>query len=179
MATKLKSCVKKSQGFEAWFFVIVILLAIALFLLVLNKAWSSVKTPLDEGLQSSMPDDTSVNITTMLDQTSGAGLMFGSLMPFLIIGLFGFVLIMAGGIMKHPIMIFVGVIILGVVITLAVVYSNIYNDISSTAEFASTKADMPIPDMFMHYLPIIVFIMAIGITAAIIWSRKSGGYTGI
>ena len=194
MANKFKPCIKKvdtfylfgkkpkikkSQGFEAWFFVIVILLAVGLFLLILNKVVVEIKTPLDEGLQSAMPDNPSVNITKTLDQTSGAGLMFDKLLPFLIIGLFGFILIMAGAIIKHPIMIFVGIIILGVVITLAVVYSNIYNDISSTSEFASTKALMPIQDKFMQYLPIIVFIMAIGITAAIIWSRKSGGYSGI
>lgn len=175
MANIYKSNIKKSQGFEAWFFVIVILLAFALFFVVLNKVVSEVKIPLDTGLQSAMPDSTSVNITKTLDQTSGAGLMFDKLIPFLIIGLFGFILIMAGAIIKHPIMIFVGIIILGVVITIAVVYSNIYNEITSTDEFASTKAAMPIQDKFMQYLPIIVFLMAIGITAAIIWSRKSAG----
>lgn len=167
--------IKKSQGFEAWFFVIVVLFAVAIFLIVLNKTWGEVKTPLETGLQSAMPAGSSVNVSDTLNQTTGAGLIFDKLLPFLIIGLFAFVLILAGGIMRHPIMIIVGIIILGVCITLAVVYSNVYNEITSTSNFSSIKASMPIQDIFMHYLPVIVFIMAIGITIAIIWGRKSSG----
>lgn len=174
-----KISIKKSQGFEAWFFVIVVLLAFALFFIVLNKVTNSVSPILESGLDSAMPDNTSVNISKTLNQTESAGLLFDKLIPFLLIGLFSFVLIMAGAIIKHPIMIFVGVIILGVCLTLSVVYSNLYNSITSTDEFSQTKSDMPIQDKFMQYLPVIVFIMAIGITSAIIWSRKSGGYSSI
>lgn len=170
--------IKKSQGFEAWFFVIVALLAIALFLLVLNMAWGKVKPVLETGLNGAMPEGSGGNVTTILNQTSSGGLLFDKLIPFLIIGLFAFILIISGTIIKHPIMIFVGIIILGIVILIAVIYSNIYNNISETDDFASTKASMPIQDKFMHYLPIIVFIMAIGIIAGIVYSR-SGGSTGL
>jgi hypothetical protein len=179
MGNRFRPNVKKSQGFEAWFFVIVILLAVGLFLLVLNKAWGDIKGPLGAGLNSSVPLADRDTISNTLTQTTGAGLMFDKLLPFLLIGLFGFVLIMAGGIMRHPIMIFVGIIILGVIFTIAAVYSNIYDDISSTSEFSTTKADMPVQDLLMHYLPFIVFIMAIGIITAIVWSRKGGGGSAI
>lgn len=179
-AMKLRKInIKKSQGFEVWFFVIVILLATCLFFLVLNKAWSEIKNPLNEGLNNSVPAGDVNKINTAITQTTGAGLLFDKLIPFLIIGLFGFVLILAGAIIKHPIMIFVGIIIFGVAITLAAIYSNIYDEISSTNEFSQTKTDMPIQDKFMQYLPIVIFLMAVGITAAIIWSRKGGGYSGI
>lgn len=171
--------IKKSQGFEAWFFVIVILFAVAIFLVVLNKAWGSIKTPLNEGLNSSVPVADRGTISNTINQTTGAGLMFDKLIPFLIIGLFAFVLILAGGIMKHPIMLIVGIIVLAVCIMLAVIYSNVYDEITSTTEFSQTKSDMPIQDKFIQYLPIIMFIMAVGIVAAIIWSRKSGGYSSI
>jgi len=171
------SHVKKAQGFEAWFFIIVILLAFALVFIILNKVWADIRPPLEEGLQSALPADAAntMNITKAFNQTTSAGLLFDSLLPFLIIGLFAFVLIMAGGIMQHPVMIFVGVIILGVVLTLAVIYSNLYNEITSADEFSDTKADMPIQDAFMHYLPVIVLVMAVGIASAIIWSRRGGG----
>lgn len=171
----MRSIIKKSQDFTSFFFVIVILLTISLFLLVLNKVWAEIKTPLNEGLQSAMPSDTSVNITETLDKTSSSGFLFDKLIPFIIIGLFAFVLITAGAFMQHPIMIFVGIIILAVAIIIAVVYSNLYNSISSTDEFTATKAQMGIQDKFMQYLPVIIFIMAIGIGAAIIWSRGKGG----
>jgi hypothetical protein len=174
---KLRSIikVKKSQDFTSFFFVIVVLLAISLALLILNKVWRDIKTPLNEGLQSAMPSGSSVNITKTLDSVSSTGLLFDKLLPMVIIGLFAFVLIIAGSFMQHPIMIFVGILILGVAILLAVIYSNLYNSISSTDEFAATKADMGIQDKFMQYLPVIIFIMAIGIGAAIIWSKRSGG----
>jgi preprotein translocase subunit SecG len=72
-------------------------------------------------------------------------------------------------------MIIVGVILLGVVITIAVVFSNMYNQISSSPQFASSKAVLPIQDKFMQFLPTIVVLMAIGIVIAIIWSRSKGG----
>ena len=170
--------IKKAQSFESWFFVIVVLLAFSLFFIVLNYTWGQVSPELEAGLNSSIPaGETSINLTKTMEQTTGAGLAFDKLIPFVLIGLFAFVLIMAGGIMKHPVMIFVGIIILAVVILLAVVYSNLYNEITSTTEFASTKADMPIQDKFMQYMPFIVFIMGIAITAGILWSRKGGaGY---
>ncbi len=167
--------VKKSQDFIGFFFIIVILLGVSIIFLVLNKAWDSVEPSLDEGLRNAMPDDTSVNITKTLNSVTATNRSFDKLLPFLIIGVFAFTLIIAGSFMQHPIMIFVGIIIIAVVILLAVIYSNLYNSISSTAEFASTKANLGITDKIMQYLPVIVFIMAIGIGAAIMWSRRGGG----
>ena len=170
--------VKKSQGFEAWFVVIAVLLAVGLFLIIMNKAVDEIKDPLTDGLHGSV-NDSDFNVTKVMDQTSGAGYVFDKLLPFLIIGLFAFVMILAGSIMKHPVMIFVGIIIIGVVILLAVVYSNVYNNITSTDEFSNQKAAMPIQDKFMRYLPYIVFIMAIGIGAAIIFTKKGGMSGGL
>lgn len=174
MASIGQSKLKKAQGFEAWFFVVVALLAFALFFVVLNKVWGDVKQPLDEGLSGAMPAD-GVNISTTLNQVTGAGLQFDKLIPLLVIGLFGFIMISAGAIIRHPIMIFVGIIILGVVILISVVFSNLYNDITSSDEFSDTKADMPIQDLFMHYLPVIVSVMAVVIFIAVLLSRASGG----
>jgi hypothetical protein len=162
-----------------WFFVIVVLLAFAFFFLVLNKTWDSVKTPLGEGLSSAMPSNSPVNVTNTIGQVTSAGFMFDKLIPFIIIGLFAFVMITAGTIIKHPIMIIVGVIILAIVILVAVIYSNAYNSISSTAEFSSIKSQMTIQDKFMQWLPMVVFLMAIGITAGIWWSKSQGGSTSI
>jgi len=119
--------IKKAQGFEAWFFVIVVLLAFSLFFLILNKTWGDIKEPLDEGLTQAMPSNSPVNISETLDQVTGANLQYDKLIPLILIGLFGFILISAGAIIRHPIMIFVGVIVLGVVILISVVFSNIQN----------------------------------------------------
>jgi len=175
MASIRKSNIKKAQGFEAWFFVIIVLLAFSLFFVILNKTWGEIKEPLDEGLTSAMPNDSPVNISKTLDHVTSANLQYDKLIPFIVIGLFGFLLISAGAIIRHPIMIFVGIIILGVVILVAVVFSNVYNNITESDSFADTKADLPIQDLFMHYLPVIVVIMAIVIFIAILISRSQGG----
>jgi len=174
---KVKRVIKKSQGFEAWFFVIAALLAAALVFLILNKAWGSIRAPLETGIESSLEgkDQGGANITKILDQTGSTTRTFDKLMPFLIIGLFAFVMIGAGAIIRHPIMIFVGIIILGVVITLAVIYSNVYTSIGNTEEFADTTADLPIQAKFMQYLPVIVFLMAIAIVISIVYAKNSGG----
>lgn len=168
---------KKSQaGFISWFFIIIVLLGIAVVVLVLNKAFGEIKAPLDEGLTNSLPSDSSVNVSDILSQTSSATLFYDKLLPFLIIGLFAFVMIVTGSIMKHPIMIIVGIIVLGVVILIAVVYSNLYQSISESDSFASTSAQLPIQSKFLQYLPFIVIIAGIGITIAILW-RGQGGTT--
>lgn len=174
MASIKQSKLKKAQGFEAWFFVVVALLAFSLFFVVLNKVWGDVKQPLEDGLSGAMPSN-GVNISTTLGQVTSAGLQFDKLIPLLIIGLFGFIMISAGAIIRHPIMIFVGILILGVVILISVVFSNLYNDITSSDEFSDTKADMPIQDLFMHYLPIIVSVMAVVIFISVLLSRAGGG----
>lgn len=166
---------KKSQGFEAWFFVIVILLAFGVFFVILNNTWKDISTPLSEGLEGAMPDNSPVNVTATLGQVTSAGLQFDKLIPFIVIGLFGFLLISAGAIIRHPIMIFVGIIILGVVILIAVVFSNVYNGITESDAFSDTKAQLPIQDLFMKYLPVIVILMAIVVISAVLWSRASGG----
>lgn len=169
---------KKCQGFEAWFFVIVVLLAFGLFFVILNNTWSDVSEPLAEGLENAMPDN-GVNVTRTLGQVTSAGLQFDKLIPFIVIGLFGFLLISAGAIIRHPIMIFVGIVILGIVILVAVVFSNVYNNITESDAFSDTKADLQIQDLFMKYLPVIVVLMAIVVVGAILWSRSSGGAGGL
>lgn len=175
MESKLK--IKKSQGvsFISLLFVMALLFAFAIAFLVISKGWSEIKTPLDEGLNSAIPSTGSdVNVSELLNNTSSTTILFDKMIPFLIIGLFGFVLIIAGFYADSPITWIVGIIILAVSILLGVVYSNVYHQISSTNEFASTTSNFQIQDLFMHYLPIVMFILAIGIGAAILWAKKGG-----
>lgn len=174
-----KKRTKKSQGIISIFFFIILLLAFSLFFIVINKTWSEVKDPLDTGLNSALPSDSPVNVSNTLSQTTSTNQLYDKLIPFLIIGLLAFVMISAGFIFDHPIMIFVGVIILGVVILIAVVYSNIYNNITETTEFASTKSDLAITDKIMKYLPYIAFVVIIGVGIMMAMNRKGGGSPGL
>ena len=155
--------------------IIVILFTVSIFLLVANFAFDSFKDPLAEGLNGSVPVGDADTINTALSQTGGGLAFFDSLLPFLIIGIFGFVMLSTGAVLKSPIMIFIGVIILGVLITLAVVYSNVYANLIDS-ELGDSGDKVTIATMFMQYLPMIVIIGII--LMVIVLSFKSGGGTG-
>ena len=164
----------KKGNFVAWFFVLVVLLSFSIFMLVINKTWNEIETPLAESLEANMPDDSPVNVTEILQKVGNTERNMSNMLPFLIIGLFAFVLIGAGTLMKHPVMIFIGIVVLGVCILLAAIFSNVYTQISDTPQFEETKATLGIQNKFMDYLPTIVFIMAIGIFIAVLYGKGQG-----
>ena len=92
-----------------------------------------------------------------------------------LLGLFGFIMIGASIYTSHPIMLFIGIIILAVTILLGVVYSNIYHQIAESPEFKPATDQFPISDKYMEYLPIVLFVMFIAIGAAILFALKGGG----
>jgi len=166
----------KRGNFVAWFFVIIVILTFCIFALVLNKTWSSMEAPLAEQFSENIPtDNTDVNITKILGQVGSTTVNFSKLLPFLLIGLFAFVLIGAGAIMKHPIMIFVGLIVLGVIILLAVVFSNVYSGISESEGFTETNSKLGLQGTFMNYLPTIVVLLALAVFGAILYGKSQGG----
>lgn len=166
---------KRGEGFVAWFFVIIVILAFSVFMLVLNKAWDDIETPLGEELDENLPDDAPFNASSILSDVGNTNRNFSNMLPFLVIGLFSFVLISAGALMKHPIMIIIGIIVLGVCILIAVVFSNVYTEMSTDSEFSSTQDGLAIQGKFMDYLPYIIVIMAVGIFIALIFGRSKGG----
>ena len=161
----------KKSGFEDTIFFIAVIFAAVITILILNYTWNQIKNPLDTGISASIPNNSAINITNTLNKVTTTASMFDKLLPFLIIGLFAFVFIGAAAYMNHPIMIFVGLIVLSVTILLASIYANVYHQISSSDEMSSTNSSLPITELFMKYLPYILIILFIVITAAVIWSR--------
>ena len=170
----LKPIKLKKSGFEDAFFFIAVLFAISIIVIILFYAWGQMKDPLADSIQSSLPANSGVNVTDNFKIVTSTIGLFDKLLPFLMIGLFAFVLIGASLYMNHPIMAFVGIIILGVAVLLGVIYSNVYHQISGSAVLAETNSHFGIMEIFMQYLPYIIVIMFIAITAAIIWSRQGG-----
>lgn len=166
---------KKKSGFEDMFFVIVVLFVIAIFLLILAKSWGEIKNPLNEGLSNSMPSDSSVNVTTTLNQVGSSTILFGKLLPMIIIGLIGFVMLGASVYLRHPIMMVVAFILISIAILLAVIYSNVYHSIASSDSFSSTSSDFRIPDKIMEFLPSILLVIFVGAVSLVLWIKGQGG----
>ncbi len=166
---------KKGNAFVAWFFVIVVILSFSVFMLIMNKVTPEIVNPLAEELEENMPDDSPFNTTEVLGKVVNTQRNLSNMLPFLIIGLFAFVLIGAGSLMKHPIMIFIGIVILAVCILIAAIFSNVYEQISDTPQFEATKDELLLQNKFMDYLPQIISIMAIGIFIAVLYGKSQGG----
>ena len=166
---------KKKSGFEDMFFVIVVLFVVIIFLLILAKSWGEIRNPLNEGLTNSMPANSPVNVTTTLDQVGSSTILIGKLMPMLLIGLIGFVLLGASVYMRHPIMMVVAVILISVAILLAVIYANVYHSIASSDSFSSTTSDFAIPDKIMEFLPSIILVIFVGAVSVTLWLKSQGG----
>jgi len=154
--------------------IIVILFTVSIFLLVSNFAFDKIKNPLAEGLNGSVSTQNDSDlINNALSQTGGGLAFFDGLIPFLLIGIFGFVMLSTGAVFRSPIMIFVGVIILGVLVTLAVVYSNVYGNLIDS-ELGDSGDNVTIASMFMQYLPVIV-IIGIILLVIVIAFKPDGG----
>lgn len=164
----------KKSGFEDTFFVIAVLLTIAIFMLILTKVWGEVKDPLAEGIQGSLPAGSGVNVSENFNNVQSTGILMSRLLPLIIIGLFAFVFIGTAIYFNNPIMIFIGIIILGVAIFLAIVYANIYQEISSSPEFSTANSQLGLQGKLIKALPYIVMIMFIFIIAAVLYTKRGG-----
>ena len=167
---------KKGQAdFISLFFVLVVLFGVAIFAVILYNAYDeNIKDNLNDALTSSTPVDANANVTKVLDQTSGGISMLNPLFPLLLVGLFGFGLVMALMGRSHPAFLFIGLIILAVSIILAVVFSNSYEAITSHASFTNTAAEFGVINLIMSNLPLTIFILFLAI-AAILYGFKGPG----
>ncbi len=98
--------------------------------------------------------------------------MLNSLFPLLLVGLFGFGLVMAIMGKSHPIFFFIGIIILAVSIILAVVFSNAYTAITDNENFSDTKAEFGVMTYIMEHLPVIILILFVVISGILYWNGK-------
>ena len=171
---------KKGQtDFISIFFVLVVLFGVAIFTIILYNAYDeNIKDNLNDALTSSTPVDSSANVTELLEQTSGGLRMLNPMFPLLLVGLFGFGLIMALMGRSHPVFFFVGIIILAVAIILAVVFSNAYESITENASFSTAASEFSVLTFVMDNLPLIIFILFIAISAVLYGMRTPPGTGG-
>jgi hypothetical protein len=157
------------------FYVVVYLFAAALFIFILFYAFQQMKTPMADALGNSTDfSDSGIDINSIYSQTTGGVSLFNTLFPFLLFGLIAMVVVSAFFIDSHPIFFFVSFIILGIVILISVVFSNIYQTITEDAAFGDTETNFSIMNLFMKKLPYIAAII-IFITVIILWGKSQGG----
>jgi len=170
---------KKGQtDFISLFFVLVVLFGVAIFAVILYNAYDeNIKDNLNDALTSSTPVDANANVTRILEDTSGGISMLNPLFPLLLVGLFGFGLVMALMGRSHPAFLFIGFIILAVAIILAVIFSNTYESITTSPNFSTAAGEFSVLTLVMDNLPLTIFILFVAI-AAIMYGLREGTPTG-
>jgi len=169
---------KKFTDMVSLFFAIAVIFGVAIFLLILYTTYNdNIKDKLNDALTSSTPVDANANVTAMLDSAGGGIKMFNTLFPFLLIGVFGFVLVSALMVRSHPAFLFIGIIVLGVALILAAIYSNVYEAIAEKDTFADTDTEFNIIGLFLDNLPVIILVLFIAI-ALILYAYPGKGYSG-
>lgn len=165
---------KKNKGFEDGFFVLALVFAITIFILIVAVAWEQIEPELDTSLNSAISNNTAVNVSSTLSGVGSTTKMFNSLLPFIMIGIIGFLILGASLYLQHPVFAFVGVIILGVAILLGVIYSNVYQEISTSTPFESTSSDFGVFNIFMEYLPTFIILLFIIIIIFLVMNKRGG-----
>jgi hypothetical protein len=164
--------------FITLFFVIAVVFAIGIFVIILADSWDTIEPKLNTALTTSTPAESGSNVTKTLEGVGNTIGRFNILFPLLLIGLFGFVFVTAMLNQSHPAFLFVGLIVLFVALTLAGVYSNVYDNITEKDAFTSTNDDFNIMGLIISKLPIIVLVFFVAI-ALILYMRSGGGQTVI
>lgn len=168
----LKKHKQRNSEFGDIFLVMVIIFAVAIFVIILFFAFGQVEGKMSEALTSSTPEDTNANVTAILSKTSTAITRINVLFPLLIAGLFGFVMISAMFLKSHPAFFFIGLLILAAALTIGAVFSNVFGNLAQHEQLAESAANFNIMGLFMENLPIIILLFFVAM-AIILWARKS------
>lgn len=171
---------KKGQlDFDVVFYALAILLSTAILIFVIYYAYGQIRTPFEEGLTNALPaaSQNVVNMTTIGSQTIGGVGLFDTLYPFLLFGIILMCIVSAMMYNSHPVFFFISIIILAVTILLGVVYSNVYQQITESTEFGSTKDSFSVTTFIMRYLPFIIALLVI--IFMIVMFGKPGGQGGL
>ena len=173
--------IKKGQmAYEDIFYVMAYLFFAGLLFFFIYFTYNThIKPELSGSLNNAVPaldkyGDASMNVSTVLEQTSGGVSTFNNIFPLLLIGLVIMTLISAYYMGSHPVFFFVSLVVLLVVVILAVVFSNTFQQITTATEFGSTINTFNITNIFMKYLPFIMVIIVI-IVVVVMSLQGSGG----
>jgi len=169
--------VEKKNAFTDFiglFFVIAIIFGLSIFVIILSNSWDKIEPKLNTALTQATPAEAGSNVTQTLEKTGNTIRTFNILFPMLLIGLFGFVFVTAMTNQSHPAFLFIGLIVLFVALTLAGVYSNVYDNITETGDFAATDANFNIMGLILSKLPTVILVFFVAI-ALLLYMRSGGG----
>lgn len=166
----------KKGNFEQTFFVIVMIFAMGIFLFFLLFFAQETLPRIKESLTDSTPEDPSANVSVILDKTLTSTERYDAWYPFLLFGIFGYLFVTAFFIKSHPMLFFIGIIVLLIALMIGGVFSNIYERLADKEQLSDVNDEMNITRVYMDWLPAIVF--AVFLFLAFVLYINKGGATG-
>jgi hypothetical protein len=169
---------KSFVDFIGLFFALVLIFGVAIFAFILyNTYQQNVKDGLNTALTHSTPVDANANVTKILEQTGDGIGMLNPLFPLLLVGIVGYIMLLAFMSRSHPAFLFIGLVVLAVAIIAAVTFSNVFESISAKPQFAQTASEFGVINVIMDNLPIVILILFIAI-AMVLYALRSGPPAG-
>lgn len=154
------------------FYVIIQFFAVAIFLLVMFKVWTSLTTA---QMDTDLWDKSSIG-QTIKSNTQRAFNQWDWIFVMVYFGLHLGVVVLAFMLRSHPIVLVGGIMLALVLVMVAVPLSNTWEEISRDSEFTTEIALMPKVDMILLKLPIFETIWAFITLIALASFSKAEGY---
>jgi len=102
---------------------------------------------------------TSTEATYAIDQGQATLLNFDNLFVFILVGLLIATIIGAYFIQTNPIIFWISLMLLLVFLTIAAIFTNVFEEITATEELADTATNFTIINMVMGHLPLTLLII--------------------
>lgn len=172
---------KSALDLDSTFYALAFIFAAGLFIVITYYTWTQISTPIETAVNNVLPaGEQSFNVTSLNAKVNTGISVFNVMFPFLILGLFLMVIVSAFYINSHPVFFFISLVVLIVMIVLAVVFSNIYQQIIETPELSAVGEEFKITQLFLKNLPLIASLIFI-VTVIVLFGlnrNSSGGATG-
>lgn len=162
--------INKKASIEDVVFVLAFIFALAIGFIIIKN----VVPQITEELKSSSFSDNNATVQA-INKTenivnNSTDYLYLMIFAFLVIG----IIISGFMISAHPVFIPIFIVLLGITITLGIMLSNAFSEISEVPSFNDTISDMPFTSAIMDNLPIIIFIVGI-IVMVIVFAKLYGG----
>ena len=165
----------QESGFETIIYAVAFIFAAAILFFVLYYIFGQIKAPVSDALTNSMSDKgATFNVTNFNTETTGGISTFNIIFPFLLIGVIIMVGVSLFYIRSNPGFFFISLIIFGVVILLSVIFSNVYQAVSTDSNFGNTHTTFNVIEFVMKNLPVIVIVLIV-VGIIFLYAKPDGG----
>lgn len=166
---------KGQLGLENIFIIMAFIFAAGIGIVILAYAWSQISPNLETAINQAVPSgETSFNISTLNSAVKGGTITLNVMFPFLILGLLIFGMVGAFLTNNNAMFFFIFIIIIVVTILLGVIFSNIYQQLTTDTPLENQGESFLAIKLFLKNFPFIILVIS-SIILFILFAKSRGG----